>query len=122
MPWWCLCPGEYGGPLEKSLRYLGKNKWREISIFVQPLSPKIISTLHFDLEVLQKFSLCADFGHKTFSWEEKLVAPLIATPNVDRAIEDKKDGQKSYITGYMCNSRLQKGITILFLQTNWTMS
>jgi hypothetical protein len=49
-----------------------------------------------------------------FSWEEKLVAPLIATPNVDRAIEDKKDGQKSYATGYTCNSRLQKGITILF--------
>jgi hypothetical protein len=24
-----------------------------------------------------------------FSWEEKLVAPLIATPNVDKAIEDK---------------------------------
>ncbi len=31
----------------------------------------------------------------SFSWEEKLVAPLIATPNVDRAIEDKKDGQKA---------------------------
>ncbi len=25
----------------------------------------------------------------SFSWEEKLVAPLIATPNVDKAIEDK---------------------------------
>jgi hypothetical protein len=24
-----------------------------------------------------------------FSWEEKLVAPLIATPIVDKAIEDK---------------------------------
>ncbi len=24
-----------------------------------------------------------------FSWEEKLVAPLIETPNVDKAIEDK---------------------------------
>ncbi len=33
-------------------------------------------------------------GDGNFSWEEKLVAPLIATPNVDRAIEDKKDGQK----------------------------
>ncbi len=51
---------------------------------------------------------------KSFSSEEKLAAPLIATPNVDRAIEDKKDGQKSYATGYTCNSRLQKGITILF--------
>ncbi len=49
-----------------------------------------------------------------FSWEEKFIAPLIATPNVDRAIEDKKDGQKSYATGYTCNSRLQKGITVLF--------
>jgi hypothetical protein len=45
---------------------------------------------------------------------ETLVAPLIATPNVDRAIEDKKDGQKSYATCYTCNSHLQKGITILF--------
>jgi len=37
------------------------------------------------------------------------------TPNVDTAIEDKmKDMQKSYATGYACNSRLQKGITILF--------
>ncbi len=51
---------------------------------------------------------------KAFSWEEKLVAPLIATPNVDRAIEDKKDVQKSYATGYTCNSRLQKGLTIFF--------
>ena len=33
-------------------------------------------------------------GCPQFSWEEKLVAPLIATPNVDRAIEDKKDGQR----------------------------
>jgi hypothetical protein len=28
-------------------------------------------------------------GFNRFSWEEKLVAPLIATPNVDKAIEDK---------------------------------
>ncbi len=28
-------------------------------------------------------------GISRFSWEEKLVAPLIATPNVDKAIEDK---------------------------------
>jgi hypothetical protein len=26
---------------------------------------------------------------RAFSWEEKLVAPLIATHNVDKAIEDK---------------------------------
>ena len=30
-----------------------------------------------------------------FSWEEKLVAPLIATPNVDKAIEDKMIGKKA---------------------------
>jgi hypothetical protein len=29
-----------------------------------------------------------------FSWEEKLVASLIATPHVDRAIEDKKEWAK----------------------------
>ncbi len=29
------------------------------------------------------------YGYLQFSWEEKLVAPLIATPNVDKAIEDK---------------------------------
>ncbi len=31
----------------------------------------------------------AFYGYLHFSWEEKLVAPLIATPNVDKAIEDK---------------------------------
>ncbi len=30
-----------------------------------------------------------------FSWEEKLVAPLIGTPNVDEAIEDKWIGKKT---------------------------
>ena len=29
------------------------------------------------------------YGYLQFSWEEKLVAPLITTPNVDKAIEDK---------------------------------
>jgi hypothetical protein len=29
------------------------------------------------------------YGYLQFSWEEKLVSPLIATPNVDKAIEDK---------------------------------
>jgi hypothetical protein len=28
-------------------------------------------------------------GLGKFYWEEKLVAPLIATPNVDKAIKDK---------------------------------
>jgi hypothetical protein len=29
------------------------------------------------------------YGYLQFSWEETLVVPLIATPNVDKAIEDK---------------------------------
>jgi hypothetical protein len=29
------------------------------------------------------------YGYLQFSWEDKLVAPLIETPNVDKAIEDK---------------------------------
>ncbi len=29
------------------------------------------------------------YGYLQFSWEEKLVAPLIATSNVDKAIENK---------------------------------
>ena len=45
----------------------------------------------------------------------KTVAPLIATPDVDKAIHRRQmDRQKNNATGYMCNSRLQKGITILF--------
>jgi hypothetical protein len=39
---------------------------------------------------------------------------LIAAPNVERAVEDKNYRQKSYAKGYTCNSRLQKGLTILF--------
>ncbi len=34
-------------------------------------------------------------GSYKFSWEEKFVAPLIAAPNVDRAIEDKMIGKKA---------------------------
>ncbi len=57
-----------------------------------------------------------------FSWEEKLVAPLIAAPNVESNTR-QNDRQKSYATGYMCNSRLQKGITILFCkQIGWSPS
>jgi hypothetical protein len=29
------------------------------------------------------------YSYLQFSWEEKRFAPLIATPNVDKAIEDK---------------------------------
>jgi hypothetical protein len=32
---------------------------------------------------------CGAGGNGTVFWEEKIVAPLIATPNVDKAIEDK---------------------------------
>jgi hypothetical protein len=32
-------------------------------------------------------------GSYMFSWEEKLVAPFIAAPNVDIAIEDKMIGK-----------------------------
>jgi hypothetical protein len=58
--------------------------------------------------------ICKFSMRRIFSWEEKLVAPLIATPNVDKAVEDKNGRQKSYATGYTCNLCLQKGITILF--------
>jgi hypothetical protein len=37
------------------------------------------------------------YSYLQFSWEEKLVAPLIAAPNVDRAIEDKMIGKKATI-------------------------
>jgi hypothetical protein len=36
----------------------------------------------------------ATYG-SSFSWEEKLVVPFIATPNVDKAIEDKWIGKKT---------------------------
>jgi hypothetical protein len=34
-------------------------------------------------------SMHLPWGSCIFSWEEKSVAPLIATPNVDKAIEEK---------------------------------
>jgi hypothetical protein len=44
---------------------------------------------------LWEVSLQKDKGNiAIFSWEEKLVAPLIATPNVDKAVEDKNGKQK----------------------------
>ncbi len=36
-------------------------------------------------------------GSYKFFWEEKLVAPLIAAPNVDIAIEDKMIGKKAML-------------------------
>jgi hypothetical protein len=47
-----------------------------------PCSSKITDFLRYLPQVRDR-NVC------TFSWEEKLVAPLIATPNVDKAIEDK---------------------------------
>ena len=62
------------------------------------------------------------FGkNRFFSWEEKLVAPLIATPNVDKAIiEDKKGGQKSRLQA-TCATQLQKGKQFFFA-TIWLKS
>jgi hypothetical protein len=49
-----------------------------------------------------------------FSWEEKLVAPLIAAPNGEmHKWEDKGTEHKCLTTGYACNCNA-KEITILF--------
>jgi hypothetical protein len=51
---------------------------------------------------------------RVFSWEEKLVAPLIAAPNGEmRKQEDKGQGKNCMTTGYVCNCNA-KEITILF--------
>jgi hypothetical protein len=51
---------------------------------------------------------------RTFSWEEKLVAPLIAAPNGEMRIwEDKEAEHKCLTTGYTCNCNA-KEIAILF--------
>jgi hypothetical protein len=42
-----------------------------------------------------------------FSWDEKLVARLIAAPIVDNALEDKTKA-KSMNTGFTCNSIADK--------------
>ncbi len=53
-------------------------------------------------------------GNNSFSWEEKLVAPLIAAPNGEmRKWEDKGAEHKCMTTGYACNCNA-KEITILF--------
>jgi hypothetical protein len=52
-------------------------------------------------------------------WEKKLVAPLIATPNVDNANRRQKKGKK---LNYKPREILmQKGIVFIF-QATWTMS
>ncbi len=53
-------------------------------------------------------------GFVQFSWEEKLVVPLIAAPNGKmRKWEDKGTEHKCLTTGYACNCNA-KEITILF--------
>ncbi len=57
------------------------------------------------------FSLFCGGG---FSWEKKLVAPLIAAPNGEmHKWEDKGTEHKCLTTGYACNCNA-KEITILF--------
>ncbi len=54
------------------------------------------------------------YGYLRFSWEEKLVAPLIAAPNGEMCKwEDKGTEHKCLTTGYACNCNA-KEITILF--------
>jgi hypothetical protein len=54
------------------------------------------------------------YGYLQFSWEEKLVAPLIAAPNGEmRKWEDKGTEPKCLTTGYVCNCNA-KEITIRF--------
>jgi hypothetical protein len=54
------------------------------------------------------------YGYLQFSWEEKLVAPLVAAPNGEmRKWEEKGTEHKCLTTGYVCNCNA-KEITILF--------
>ena len=54
------------------------------------------------------------YGYLQFSWEEKLVAPLIAAPNGEmHKWENKGTEHKCLTTGYVCNCN-EKEISILF--------
>ncbi len=54
------------------------------------------------------------YGYLQFSWEEKLVAPLIAAPNEEmRKWKDKGTEHKCLTTGYACNYNAKEK-TILF--------
>jgi hypothetical protein len=60
------------------------------------------------------FHVDPDLRRSQFSWEEKLVAPLIAAPNGEmRKWEDKGTEHKCLTTGYKCNCNTIE-ITILF--------
>jgi hypothetical protein len=53
------------------------------------------------------------YGYLRFSFgEEKLVAPLIATPNVDNANRRQKNGKK--LNYKLCVIFMQKGIVFVF--------
>jgi hypothetical protein len=57
-----------------------------------------------------------------FSWEEKLVAPLIAAPNGEmRKWVTKGTEHKCLTTGYTCNCN-EKEIAILFFKQIWMKS
>ena len=65
-----------------------------------------------------------------FPWQEKLVAPLIATPNVAMQFEDKvteKGRERSYATGYRSDSVAYRDIRFFLQQigqspnTNYAM-
>jgi hypothetical protein len=58
--------------------------------------------------------ICQGIPGRRFSWEEKLVAPLIAAPNGEMCKwEDKGTEHKCLTTGYTCNCNT-KEIPILF--------
>jgi hypothetical protein len=56
-----------------------------MGVFSLALFYSLLDEASENLQTFQELST----NFPQFSWEEKLVAPLIATPNVDKAIEDK---------------------------------
>ncbi len=53
-------------------------------------------------------------GSYKFSWEENLVAPLIAAPNVDIAIEDKMIGKKATLQATHVIHACRKELLLFF--------
>jgi hypothetical protein len=55
-----------------------------------------------------------NYDASEFSWEEKLIAPLVAAPNGEmRKWEDKGTEHKCLTTGYGCNCNAKEK-TIIF--------
>ncbi len=85
-----------GASSYQPLKALGEGRV-EITFISKPTPPSehlvhllLIQVLGMSLASKLLCWLDADKGEREqFSWEEKVVAPLIATPNVDKAIEDK---------------------------------